>query len=58
MSAPERQPRSRTLLPAPDRRDEQRDALGNEDEVALVPSLAMVLFVALAEVAHGPILGP
>ena len=36
-------------LPAADRRDEQRDALGDEDEVALVSALAMVLFVAVAE---------
>ena len=39
-------------LATPDRRDDQRDALGDEDEVALVPSLAMVLFVALAEIRH------
>ena len=39
-------------LPAADRLDEQRDALGDEDEVALVSSLAMVLFVAVAERAH------
>ena len=39
-------------FPLPDRLDEQRDALGNEDEVALVSSLAVVLFVAVAERAH------
>ena len=39
-------------LPAADRRHEERDALGDEDEVALVASLAVVLFVALAETAH------
>ena len=52
VSAPERQPRSSTRLPCPIALDEERDALGDEDEVALVSSLAMVLFVALAERAH------
>ena len=45
-------------LPVADRRLEQRDALGDEDEVALVTSLAVVLFVALAEIGHGPVFGP
>ena len=40
-------------LPAADRLDEERDPLGDEDEVALVAAFAVVLFVALAEVAHG-----
>ena len=39
-------------LPATDRGLEERDALGDEDEVALVSSLAVVLFVAFAERAH------
>ena len=39
-------------LAAADGRDEERDALGHEDEVALVSSLAVVLFVAFAERAH------
>ena len=39
-------------LSGADGRDEQRDALGDEDEVALVSALAMVLFVAVAERAH------
>ena len=52
VSAPERQPRSSTRFPRADGRDEQRDALGDEDEVALVSALAMVLFVAVAERAH------
>ncbi len=39
-------------LPGADRRLEVRDALGDEDEVAFVTSLAVVLFVALGEIAH------
>ena len=40
-------------LPRPDRGDEERDALGHEDEVAVVAPLAMVLLVALAEKSRG-----
>ncbi len=39
-------------LAAPDRGLEERDALRHEDEVALVPALPMMLFVALAEIGH------
>ena len=39
-------------LPAANGGDEERDTLGNEDEVAPVSSLAVVLFVAFAERAH------
>ena len=58
--AGEEVPRQRTrpatevedALPGADRRLEQRNALGDEDEVALVTSLPVVLFVTLAERAH------
>ena len=39
-------------LPAANGRNEERNALGHEDEVALASSLAVVLFVAFAERAH------
>ena len=45
-------PEVEDALPAPDRRPEERDALGDEDEVALVAPLPMVLLVPLAERAH------
>ena len=51
MSAPGPAAEVEDALATPDRRDDQRDALGDEDEVAFVPSLAMMLFVALLE-AH------
>ncbi len=49
MSAPERQPRSSTSLALPDRLLEERDSLGDEDEVAGVSALAVVRLVQLAE---------
>ena len=39
-------------LAPPDRGLEERNALGNEDEVALVAAFSVVLFVALAEIGH------
>ena len=39
-------------LPTADRLHEERDPLGDEDEVALVTTLAMVRFVAFAEIGH------
>ena len=39
-------------LPASDRRPEEGNALWNEEEIALVASLPVMLFVALAEIAH------
>ena len=39
-------------LPAADGRLEQRDPLGDEDEVALATSLSVMLLVALGELAH------
>ena len=39
-------------LPRPDGRDNQRNALGHEHEVALVSPRAVVLFVSFADRAH------
>ena len=49
VSAPERQPKSRTRLPRPIAAWKQRGTLGNEDEVTFVPARPVMLFVALAD---------